>query len=154
MLTSTILNQLGEDTLGSEIIKAISLIYMLEQFERLSPTKEQIIGIFSSSYDVDEIEKAIGDLIEKEFVIYIKRSNDYLRLKQTSGVDIRQKISDQMEIQAGKVAAKDVLNASNFDNYMYPSRYNDTREMTRFFSFHFISGNEVTQDIDWSVKSE
>lgn len=154
VLTSTILNQLGEDTLGSKIVKAISLIYMLEQFERLSPTKEQIIGIFSSSYEVNEIEKAIADLIGKEFVIYIKRSNDYLRLKQTSGVDIRQKISDQMEMQAGKVTAKDILNASNFDNYMYPSRYNDTREMTRFFSFQFISGNEVTQDIDWAVKSE
>lgn len=154
VLTSTILNQLGEDTLGSKIVKAISLIYMLEQFERLSPTKEQIIGIFSSSYDIDKIEKAIANLIEKEFVIYIKRSNDYLRLKQTSGVDIRQKISDQMETQAGKVTAKDILNASNFDNYMYPSRYNDNREMTRFFSFQFISGNEVTQDIDWAVKSE
>ena len=88
VLTSAILNQIPEGTLGSKIIKTISLIYILEQFERLSPTKEQIIGIYSGGYDVDEIEKAILDLIDKEFVIYIKRSNDYLRLKQTSGVDI------------------------------------------------------------------
>lgn len=43
VLTSTILNQIPEDTLGSKIIKTISLIYILGQFERLNPTKEQII---------------------------------------------------------------------------------------------------------------
>ena len=154
VLTSTILNQLPEDTLGSKIIKTISLIYILEQFERLTPTKEQIIGIFAGSYDVTEIEKAISDLIEKEYVVYIKRSNDYLRLKQTSGVDIQQKIHDRMESESGRVKAKDILNAANFDNYMYPSRYNDEHEMTRYFAFHFISGSEVTDDVDWNVKSE
>jgi len=154
VLTSTILNHLPENTLGSKIVKTISLIYILEQFERLNPTKEQLIGIYSGAYDVNEIEQAITDLIEKEFVIYIKRSNDYLRLKQTSGVDIQQKIHDQVESQSGKTATKDILNASNFDNYMYPSRYNDDHEMTRFFAFQFISGAEVTADVDWNIKSE
>lgn len=154
VLTSAILNQIPEGTLGSKIIKTISLIYILEQFERLSPTKEQIIGIYSGGYDVDEIEKAILDLIDKEFVIYIKRSNDYLRLKQTSGVDIRQKITDLVESQSGHITPKEILNASNFDNYMYPSRYNDEREMTRYFPFLFIAGSEVTANIDWNVKSE
>lgn len=154
VLTNMVLSQLPEGTLGSKIVKTISLIYILEQFERLSPTKEQIIRIYSASYDVPEIEQAIADLIEKEFVIYIKRSNDYLRLKQTSGVDIRQKIHDLMEAQAGKVTSKDILSASNFDNYMYPSRYNDEHEMTRFFAFQFISGAEVTADVDWNIKSE
>ena len=59
-----------------------------------------------------------------------------------------------METQAGRVTAKSVLNASNFDNYMYPSRYNDEREMTRFFSFQFIDGCEISDDVDWNVKSE
>ena len=154
VLTSTILNQIPEDTLGSKIIKTISLIYILGQFERLNPTKEQIIGIYSGTYELSEIEQAISDLIEKEFVIYIKRSNDYLRLKQTSGVDIQQKIHDQIESQSGKITTKDVLNGSNFDNYMYPTRYNDDHEMTRFFAFQFISGSEVTADVDWNLKSE
>ena len=154
ILTSTILNQIPEGTLGSKIIKTISLIYILEQFERLSPTKEQIIGIYSGAYDVKDIEEAINDLIEKEFVIYIKRSNDYLRLKQTSGIDIKQKIHDLIESQSGKITTKDILNASNFDNFLYPARYNDEHEMTRFFAFKFISGKEVTSDINWTVKSE
>lgn len=154
VLTSTILNQITDNTLGAKIVKTISLIYILEQFERLDPTKEQIIGIYAGSYDVSEIEAAISDLIEKEFVVYIKRSNDYLRLKKTSGIDIQQKIHDQIASQFGKVTTKDILNASNFDNYMYPSRYNDEHVMTRYFSFTFISGSEVTEDVDWGIKSE
>ena len=154
VLTNVVLNQLPEGTLGSKIVKMISLIYILEQFERLSPTKEQIIRIYSASYDIAEIEQAIADLIEKEFVIYIKRSNDYLRLKHTSGIDIRQKIHDLMETRTGKAISKDILNASNFDSYMYPSRYNDEHEMTRFFAFQFISGAEVIADVNWNIKSE
>lgn len=154
VLASTILKQLPNGTLGSKIIKTISLIYILEQFERLVPTKDQIIGVYSGIYDVKEIEQAIDNLIQKEFVIYLKRSNNYLRLKQTSGVDIHQKIRDVVEIQAGKISIKDVLNTSNFDNYMYPSRYNDSYEMTRFFAFQFISGSEVASDVNWEVKSE
>ncbi len=154
VLTNSILNQLPENALGSKIVKTISLIYILGQFERLNPTKEQLIGIYSGAYDVSEIEQAITDLIEKEFVIYIKRSNDYLRLKQTSGVDIQQKIHDQIESQSGKTATKDILNTSNFDNFMYPSRYNDDHEMTRYFAFQFISGAEVTENVDWNIKSE
>ena len=154
VLASSILNKLEASSLGSKIVKTIALIYILEQFERLSPTKEQIIGIYAGPYEVSEIEQAITDLIENEFVIYIKRSNDFLRLKQTSGVDIQQKIKDLMSAQVGRITAKDVLNASNFDNFMYPSRYNDEHEMTRFFAFQFISGSELTEDIDWNVKSE
>ena len=154
VLTNAILRQIPDETLGSKIIKTISLIYILEQFERLSPTKEQIIGIYSGTYSVNAIEEAISDLIEKEFVIYIKRSNDYLRIKQTSGVDVRQKIRDLMEIQTGRVVHRDILNASNFDNYMYPSRYNDAHEMTRYFAFQFIMGSEVSADVDWDIKSE
>lgn len=153
VLTSTILAQLPDNTLCAKIIKAISLIYILEQFERLSPTKEQIIGIFSCAYPVEEIEQAISDLIEKELVIYIKRSNDYLQLKRTSGVDVWQKIHDQMESQAHRTKAKDILNSSNFDNYMYPARYNDEHEMTRFFEFCFIDEDEISDDVDWQKKS-
>ena len=153
VLTSVILNQIEGLDLERKIVKTISLIYILEQFERLKPTKEEIIGIFSSSYTAEEIEAAITDLIEKEFVIYIRQSNGYLRLKKTSGVDVRQKIRDTMEAQAGRVSIKDILNNSNFDSFMYPSRYNDEREMTRYFTFQFISSSEVTEDVNWQSKS-
>ena len=154
LLTNVILDKLQEDTLESKIVKTISLIYILEQFEKLKPTKDEIVGIYSISYSVDEIELAISNLIEKEYVVYLKKSNHYLRLKQTSGIDIREKIKDTIVKLAGKASIKTILNTSNFDNYMYPSRYNDEKEMTRFFSFEFIEEDEVSMDTNWNIKSE
>ena len=154
LLTTAILSKLQQESLESKIVKTLSLIYILEQFEKLKPTKDEIVGIFSINYTVEEIEEAIANLIEKEYVVYIKRSNDYLRLKQTSGVDIGQKIRDAVAAAAGRVSAKATLNASNFDNYIYPSRYNDEREMTRYFSFEFIDEDEARPDVDWTMKGE
>ena len=37
---------------------------------------------------------------------------------------------------------------------MYPSRYNDDKEMVRFFSFEFINSSEISNDTDWNIKSE
>lgn len=153
ILTSNILSKINGNVLECKIVKTIALIYILEQFEKIKPTKEEIIGIYSLAYPVDKIEEAISSLIEKEYVIYLKRSNNYLRLKQSSGVDIHKKISDMISVQSGKFTIKDTLNASNFDNYIYPARYNDEREMTRYFSFKFIDETEIGADTNWEIKS-
>ena len=153
-LTELILEKLEDGTLESKIVKTLSLIYILEQFEKLQPSKDEIAGIFSTSYKPEEITTAIDNLIEKEYVIYLKRSNNYLRLKQASGVDVRQKISDMIEVQRKNVTVKETLNHSNFDNYMYPSRYNNEHDMIRYFSFLFIDESEVTEDVDWEEKSD
>ena len=128
---------------------------MLEQFECLAPTKEEILKIYAASnYSDGKINRTLDYLIEKKFVIYLKRSNKFLQLKKNGGVDIRQKINDWLEIHGGKIAAKDILNAANFDSCIYPARYNEERAMTRFFAFKFISGAEIDSDTDWQIKSE
>ena len=139
VLTETILEQLDRDTLESKVVKSISLIYILEQFEKLKPTKEELFGIFSVGYSNEEIETAIDSLIEKEYVVYLKRSNGYLQLKQSSGVDIQLKINDVVESQRNSISVENALNSVNYDNYLYPSRYNDTHEMIRYFEFRFIN---------------
>ncbi len=153
-LTASILSKVGNGELERKIVKTISLIYMLSQFEKLKPTMDEIVGIHSVSYSVDEIELAISNLIEKEFVVYLKRSNNFLKLKKTSGVDIKQKIKDTIQSQESKLNIKTVLNSMNFDNYMYPSRYNDEYEITRYFDFEFINSSEVSDDVDWKIKSQ
>lgn len=153
-LTEIILDKLEPESLESKIVKSLSLIYILEQFERLQPSKDELVSIYSTQYSLQEIEGAIDNLIEKEYVIYLKRSNNFLRLKQTTGIDIRKKINDLVEVQRNKITIKETLNNSNFDNYMYPSRYNNERDMTRYFAFEFIDENEIVENIDWNIKSE
>lgn len=152
VLTEMILEKLSEDSLESKIIKTLALIYILEQYEKLQPSKDELVSIYSISYTPEEINQAINNLIEKEYVIYLKRSNNFLRLKQTSGVDVRQKISDMVEVQSKRTTVKETLNNTNFDNYVYPSRYNNERDMIRYFAFEFIDESEVTDDVDWALK--
>ncbi len=154
ILTRAILEKLEEDSLQAKIIKSLSLIYILEQFDKIKPTADELDGIYSQEYTHEEIREAIDVLINKEYVIYLKVSNEYLRLKQSSGVDVRQEIADTIERCASEFSVKETLNTASLDNYMYPSRYNDEREMTRFFAFQFIDSSEVTKDTNWEVKSE
>ena len=154
VLTKTILEQIEDQVLESKIVKTISLIYLLGQFDKLKPIKEEIVGIYRMEYEPAEIEAAIEHLIKDEYVIYLKRSNDYLKLKQTSGVDIDQKISDTISALASAFSLKNVLNASNIDNYLYPSKYNDEKEMIRYFEFEFIEEQELEGNIDWVKKAE
>lgn len=153
-LTSTILNQLDDDSLEEKLVKTLSLIYMLEQFEKLKPTKDELIGIYSIQYSVPEIEKALNNLIDDEYVIYLKRSNDFLQLKESSGVDVEAKIRDMIASQQSSAVVKNILNASNFDSCIYPFRYNDEKEVTRYFDFTFIDESEVTEDVNWKTKQQ
>lgn len=92
ILASLILERLGDDLLQRKIVKTIALIYMLEQFERIRPTIGELADVFSVSYTHEEIEEAIRDLVGSKFLVYLKRSNGYLQLKQASGIDIQEKI--------------------------------------------------------------
>ena len=154
VITANILTSLLPDSLEAKIVKTISLIYILAQFEKLNPTKEEIVSIYASSFPAEDVNSAIDNLIDNKYVVYLKRSNSYLRLKQSSGEDIHAKISDYAETYAKKMSVKDILNSANFDSYMYPSRYNDERDMTRYFSFVFIDESEVGEKTNWEVKRE
>lgn len=150
--TCNILNQLEGGTLAAKIIKTISLIYMVGHFERLQPTRTEIIEIYSSIYNISDVEDALDELISKKFALYLNRSNNFLRLKNSSGVDIKKQIQNMLECQ--KINPRDILNAANFDNYLYPYRYNEEHEMTRYFDIQFIDSAEVDSDTDWNLKSD
>lgn len=154
ILTTVILDKLPHNSLEKKLVKTLSLIYILGQFELLQPTRNELVGIYATRYSIEEIEISLNRLIEEEYVIYLKRKNQFLQLKQSSGVDIRKKIQDAIAHQTKRTSIKDTLNSVNFDKYMYPSRYNDEREMTRYFSFEFVSGDELNDNVNWNIKSE
>lgn len=155
ILTSRILDKLSEsDILERKIVKTISLIYTLEQFEKLPPTQKEIADIFTHSYSSEEISQALNKLIDTELVIYLRKSNSYLKLKETAGIDIKALIEQTIEKQRNTLSTKTVLNQHNNHRYLYPSRFNDEKAMTRYFSFQFINSSEITENINWTIKSE
>ena len=92
LLSGIILNEIEAGTLESKIIKTITLFYILGQFERLKPTSGELVNIYSSGYSPEAVGQAIRNLIDQKYLLYLKQSNDYIQLKQSSSVDIRQKI--------------------------------------------------------------
>lgn len=153
ILTTSILRKLESDGLEAKIVKSIALIYILEQFEKLKPTVSELSGIYCK-YGIDKVNQAIKRLVDEKFVVYLKRSNNFLRLKETSGVNIRVQIDDMIAKRSSNLDIREVLNESNVDHYLYPARYNDEKEMTRYFEVKFINSTEVESTTNWSVKRE
>lgn len=126
---------------------------MVEQYEKLPPIYDIIVDAFREAVDdPKEISIALEDLINKDCIVYLKRSNNYLKLKESSGVDIPSEIEKKIESNKGILRVKDVLNNSSFDSYMYPTRYNDEHEITRYFDFLFIDSKEFWSTEDWGLK--
>jgi hypothetical protein len=142
-LTTTVLQKVDGYSLEAKILKTIALIYIVEQFEKLPPVIDAISDAFRDSVqNPKDIHDALNSLIEKECIVYLKRSNGYLRIKESSGVDILSEISFFIERNRSYLKSTEILNRSSFDSYMYPTSYNDQFEITRYFDFTFIDGSE------------
>ena len=153
--TSKVLQKLDEGSLAAKIVKTILLIYIVEQFEKLPPIKGIIIDTYRDGVpDVQIVDDVLTELVEKECLIYLKRSNGYLKIKESSGVDIGAEIQNVIEKSKQTLSVKDILNKFSFDSYMYPTAYNDEKEITRYFDFKFIDSEEFFSVVDWDKKIE
>lgn len=150
-LSASILKDVDLKGLPEKIIKAVTVIYCLEQFERIAPTVDTVINLFSEAgYSLDEIEDAVDYLIRNKFVIYLKRSNAYLQLKERTGVDVSLAIQDAIVRGQANVSVKEILNSLNIQSCVYPTSYNDAVEMTRYFKFTFIDAVDFCAISDWN----
>lgn len=154
-LTANVLQKVEDGSIQSKIIKTIALIYIVEQFEKLPPIYDVIVDAYRDVVgDTKIISDALTDLVNKECIVYLRRSNNYLKLKESSGVDIPQEIAKKIESNRATLSVRDILNKSAFDSFMYPTRYNDEHEITRYFDFVFISSQEYWNVENWELKIE
>lgn len=152
VLVSAAVQDLSDDSVEIKLIKTIALIYMVGEFEKLSPKADVLLDIYGNLYGYDVVENALLNLEKNNLMVRLRRNNGFLRLKESSGVDVWQKIHDG--VAAGKrYSAKEIFNSMNFDRYVYPSRYNDEKEMTRYFQFEFIDGDEIADNNGLAAKS-
>jgi hypothetical protein len=152
-LTTNALKKVKEGSLGAKIIKTIALIYLVEQFEKLPPIVDIISDSFRDSVsDVKLINDALRELIEKDCIVYLKRSNNFLKIKESSGVDIPTEITNYIEKNRAALRLTDILNHSAYDSFIYPTRYNDKYEIVRYFDFLFIDSKVFWEIDNWSEK--
>lgn len=147
ILACRALEKIGsKKSLEAKIVKTLCLMYILQQFEKIKPTREELYRIFRYDYSEEDITSALNNLMENLFVVYLRQSNSYLKIKETSGVDIDKSIKEEIDRQSSSFCLKDVLNACNSENHLYPARYNDEKEMVRWFDFVFVTEQDVLEN--------
>ncbi|AFV03483.1 hypothetical protein UNSWDHB_314 [Dehalobacter sp. UNSWDHB] len=152
-LTASVLRRVEGKPLHEKIIKTIALIYLVEQFEKLPPVVDVIVDAYRDSFSsTKEIDLTLKDLIDNDCVVYLKRSNNYLKIKETSGVDIQEEIAKYKAQRLSVTTATKILNESAFDSYMYPTAYNDANNIIRYFDFTFIDSKDFWAITDWDRK--
>ena len=150
----SILRQLEKKSLESKIIKTLSLIYCLNQFERLSPDLNFLFALYDDAgYSREEIRGAVKTLSEKG-LIYLNVHNNYIQLKAASGAEVPALISDCVEKRRRSVRIVDILNSFNTEKFIYPTSYNVKNKMTRYFRFAFISEKDFFERKNWKNSAE
>lgn len=153
-LSTKILRNFSHDSLSAKIIKTIALVHIIQQFEKLPPTVNNVADIFSIDYDSKAVSECITELIEEKYILYRKSSNEYLYLKETSGVDIHSEIKKRADILKSSKSIVDIINGCVDTKYLYPVAYNDDHCITRYFELKFVTAELYTDFISQSIPNE
>ena len=138
------LGRVKADSLEARIIKTIAAIDIVAQYDKVAPTRETIVDLYvDCGCETMRIDAALDHLVESDSVVYLRRSNAYLKLKKSSGVRIDSEISDRAEILRNSRTCADLLNSALRDSALYPSRYNEERGMVRYFDCGFVDAKEL-----------
>lgn len=152
-LATNTLEKISEsDFLAKQIVKTIALIYILGIFEKLPPTSEIAIDTYKGSVpEMSMVAGALTDLQEKRY-LYLMKSKQHLRLMQSTDTDIATLISDNVAKRRSVVDVLSILNQHVYDEWLYPTGYNDDHEITRYFDFEFIGLQALQSVKDWGKK--
>lgn len=150
-LTTAVLRKVDEKSLEAKIIKLLSLIYIVSQFEKLAPTVDVVVETFKDVVgDAKIINEALEKLLQKDCIVYLKRSNSYLKIKESSGVDIPSEVKKEIANIMSTRMPEDILNNCSFDNYLYPTRYNEEHDIIRYYDFEFIGADKLFGGYDFA----
>lgn len=130
-----------DNDLAIKIVKTLSLIYMISQFEVLPPSLDLIYDIYSA-YSFADITAAIECVKSAQLLIELQ-FKPHVRLKQSSGNNINELIANETIRVEKTFNKKAILTECLSKTYYYPVEYNDSYEITRYFKFMFIEFNEL-----------
>lgn len=148
---NSILVKIKDNSLQCKIVKDIATFYLVNQFNYIEPNPATIYNLFPSTQKNDVL-KAISDLENKEFVLYARKSNGYLKLKAPSSEDVQKIIKNKILKIKNRENVEDILQEYASDIYLYPTAHNEENSLIRYFSFMFISVDELLDVTNWDLK--
>lgn len=138
-----------------KLLKCAALITILQQQDnKFTPTIDTLTKIYlAKEKSVDKINAAFKEL--RQFgVISLRDYNNYISINKSTNVDLQKNIEDMMTRYKSSFVPKDELNELVSNRYLYPSRYNDEKAITRYFKTEFITDDEIVEVDDWNKKIE
>lgn len=150
-LSAKVLESVASDDLSCRIIKTLAIMYFVQDFKCLPPTVDMLCSIFDTEFEKTEITNKIEQLIKEQYVVYINSSNGYLRLKETSGIDVAQEIENRSNKIKNEYTNEYALNLCANSNYLYPIRHNNEKCITRYFDLKFISFENFNKIKDFII---
>lgn len=122
-----------------KIIKALAIIYMINDLEKLPPT----IEILAAGLDLpsSEVERVVSSLINKH---YLRKNllNNLLSFALSNSKHIDDAIDYLKKTKFKNIRYSDYLNDINEKKYIIPRKYNEQNKITRFFGVTFLSEEE------------
>ena len=115
------------------------MIHFVQQFERLAPVTDTICNIYCMEYDSKEVIECIKNLINEQYILYRKLSNNFLCLKETSGIDINEEIDKRTVSIISQKTEQQIIDECVNVKYLYPTAYNDDKCITRYFEICFVT---------------
>lgn len=138
------INKLGcntENNLEMRILKAMAVIYIINDAGTLAPDVETLVNVFDT--DKDSIKESIAELENKKIIKYM-RQYGYYDFLDSSIYDFDSMIDERMEFVTDETALS-VLNEEFSDFVVYPYDYNFHYHMNRIFLPIFAMKAELTK---------
>ena len=123
-----------------DIIKSLSIIYMINETEILTPddnTLKLSVDMSDSKY-----EEIINKLIDKSIIKRRKITNE-LDFTNIYNRELSKEIKKLSENQFYDINIKDLINEVETKKYSLPRRYNEVFKITRFFDNIFMAEEEL-----------
>lgn len=137
--------------MAQKIVKAISVIYMINELDDLNPNVE--IVRLSLNAKEEEFNTALDELVDKS-LIRKKKITEELDFATIYSKQLTNEIKDLVNNQFSNINEKEVLNRIIGISYTLPRRFNEKFKMTRFFTNVFISESELMNLSDFDVLHE
>lgn len=142
-------------SLEARIIKTVAAIDAVAQYDRVEPTKETLLDLFCDcGLGAKEVDEAITRLVEGDSIVYLRRSNAYLKLKETTGVHVDAEVSNRAGSLRSMMSCEAALNREIGNMALYPSRYNEDKGMVRFFECGFVGASSLKKWCEQEVRPD
>lgn len=125
----------------ANVYKALSIIYILSDFNNLAPDINTIRKCLGNSKD--ESNELINKMRDNGKLMY-KKSSDTYDFMPLSSVNVIKQIKIIAESKIKNYNESDILNDLTNLKPIIPKQYNDEYKMVRYFKHMFLSINELT----------